>query len=127
MKYSSSFTHDIKFGEEAEDWVKSLFTGNFKVEVKSDRKALDTGNLYVEVFSRGKPSGISTSDADVWIFFLNHITLCVKTEILKKIVKHFHEANEKKFKRGGDNDTSKGVLIPIKALFYHSNKKIFYE
>jgi len=115
MKYSGSFYHDLSFGEEAEEWVKCLFSGKFKVEVKNDRQALSTGNLYIEVYSRDKPSGISTTDADVWIFCLGDITLCIKTERLKAIVKNFYKG---KFIKGGDNDTSSGVLIPIKNLFY---------
>jgi len=31
MKYSGSFYHDLSFGEEAEEWVKCLFSGKFKV------------------------------------------------------------------------------------------------
>jgi hypothetical protein len=114
MKHSGSFTHDLKFGEESEDWVKSLFTGAFSVEVKSDRRALATGNLYIEVYSRSKPSGISTTDADYWIFCIGDITLCIKTDKLKEIVKNNYNG---RLVKGGDNDTSRGVLIPITELF----------
>ena len=116
MKHSGSFTHDLKFGEESEDWVKSLFTGAFRVEVKSDRRALATGNLYIEVYSRSKPSGISTTDADYWIYKIEGIdtAIIIPTSRLKELVKKHHKGL---FKHGGDNDTSRGVLVPIKELF----------
>jgi len=116
MKHSGSFTHDLKFGEESEDWVKSLFTGAFRVEVKSDRRALVTGNLYIEVYSRSKPSGISTTDADYWIYKIEGIdtAIIIPTSRLKELVKAHHKGL---FKHGGDHDSSRGVLIPIKELF----------
>ncbi len=38
MKYSNSFTHDLNFGEKAEDWVNNIFSKGCKIEVKSDKK-----------------------------------------------------------------------------------------
>ena len=116
MKHSGSFNHDLSFGEESEDWVKSLFTGKFKVEVKSDRRALATGNLYIEVYSRSKPSGISTTDADYWIYKIEGIdtTIIIPTSRLKELVRAHHKGL---FKHGGDHDSSRGVLIPIKEIF----------
>jgi hypothetical protein len=114
MKHSGSFTHDLSFGEESEDWVKELFGGNVKVEVKRDRLADATGNLYIEVYSRNKPSGISTTTASVWVFCLKDITLIITTEKLKNIVKEKYNG---RLVKGGDHDSSRGVLIPIKELF----------
>jgi hypothetical protein len=48
MKYSGSFYHDLSFGEEAEEWVKCLFSGKFKVEVKTLQSTSDS--LYDEAF-----------------------------------------------------------------------------
>lgn len=39
-------------------------------EIKSDRYAHKTGNLVVEFCSRGQPSGIQTSLADIWVFII---------------------------------------------------------
>ena len=39
-------------------------------EVKADRRACGTGNFAVEYECGGKPSGIETTQADVWIFFM---------------------------------------------------------
>jgi hypothetical protein len=115
MKHSGSFTHDLNFGEKAEDWVNNLFTGGLKIEVKADRMATKTGNIYIEVYSRGNKSGISTTDAAYWIYRLedNDTAFIVSTQRLKYLVKqHFKGI----FVLGGDNNTSKGVLIPVKNL-----------
>jgi len=115
MKYSSSFYYDLDFAENAEKWVKDLFSNGFKVEVKSDRMASKTGNIYIEVYSRGQKSRISTTQADYWIYRLDDldIAIIISTKKLKEIIKFQFNG---KFVAGGDNDTSKGVLIPINLL-----------
>lgn len=115
MKHSNSFSFDLAFGEEAEDWAHALFTGSFKVEVKNDRMAHQTGNLYIEVYSRGKKSGLATSTADYWLFKIsNGVSIFIETEELKKKVR---ENWNGKHVLGGDEDTSKGILIPINKLY----------
>lgn len=115
MKYSSSFTHDLNFGELAESWVNDLFNGGLKVEVKSDRLALKTGNIFIEVYSREKKSGISITDADYWIYRFEEsdIAIIIPTKKLKELVKQYFTGC---FTLGGDNNTSKGVLISINKI-----------
>jgi hypothetical protein len=116
MKHSNSFYYDLDFGEQAEDWVKELFSDGTKVEVKFDRMAHLTGNLFVEVYSRGKASGISTTKANYWIFRIQEksYALIVNTEKLKELCRIVHQTDG--LVRGGDNNTSYGVLIPIKLI-----------
>jgi hypothetical protein len=116
MKHSNSFYYDLDFGEQAEDWVKELFSDGTKVEVKFDRMAHLTGNLFVEVYSRGKASGISTTKANYWIFRMQEksYALIVNTEKLKELCRIVHQTDG--LVRGGDNNTSYGVLIPIKLI-----------
>jgi hypothetical protein len=115
MKYSSSFYYDLEFGEISEKWVKELFDGGYKVEVKSDRIANKTGNIYIEVYHKGNLSGISTTISDYWIYRLsnNDTAIIVSTKRLKELVKLFYKG---KFTKGGDNNTSLGVLVPIKEI-----------
>ena len=119
MKYSSSFTHDLEFGESAEDWVHQLFTGakGFKIEVKLDSISHITGNVFIEYISRGKPSGISTTDADYWIYKIAELNSAIILDVsnLKDKLRFYHR-NNMYIKRGGDNDTSIGFLIPISEL-----------
>ena len=43
-----------------------------KIEVKSDRQASRTGNLAIEYECNKKGSGITTTEADYWIYFIVH-------------------------------------------------------
>ena len=111
MKYSSSFTYDLHLGEQAETWAKELF-GNSKVEVKADSMAHLTGNLFIEVYCRNKPSGISTTEADYWVFkFETGTAEIISTQKLKQLARKFFNMNG--FKEGGDGNMSKGVLVPL--------------
>ena len=113
MKHSNNFYYDLDFGEKAEDWVKQVFSDGTKVEVKYDRMAYLTGNLFVEVYSRGKASGISTTQANYWIFLFKKksFSLIVNTEKIKELCRIAYQIDG--FVKGGDNNTSTGVLIPI--------------
>ena len=114
MKYSSSFYYDLKIGEEAEDWVKSLLSKGNKIEVKNDNIIHKTGNLFIEYESRGKPSGLATTEANYWIYRMSKLNsaLILPTDTLKNVCRIYYK--EKKYLRqGGDNNTSKGFLIPL--------------
>ena len=113
----NSFLTDLPFGEKYERESKSILEGkDVKVEVKADRLCQKTGNVYVETESRGKDSGITTTDADVWAFCLwkenrelqTYVSIPVK--ILKKLMMKYP------IKLGGDNHTSKGHIIPKEDL-----------
>ena len=117
MKYSSSFTHDLNFGEIAENWLNILFKDGKLIEVKSDRLIHKTGNLFIEYKSRDKPSGLATTTANYWIYRMDMIdtAIILPTELLKKVCRLYYKNNEFKIK-GGDNNTSDGLLIPLIRL-----------
>lgn len=106
----------MEFGTEAEDWVKEVFTGGYKVEVKCDRIAHKTGRIYIEVYSRGKKSGISTTEADYWLYIIENkqVMFLIPVDRLRELCREFHARYG--FKKGGDSDTSLGVLIPMSSL-----------
>jgi hypothetical protein len=52
------------------DFIISKDNIKYKYEVKSDRQASITGNLAIEYEYNKKPSGISSSLADFWIYFI---------------------------------------------------------
>lgn len=116
MKHSSSFYYDLDFGEQGEDWLNELLRNGKKVEVKTDRMAHVTGNIYVEVYSRGKASGISTTQANYWIFIIEKkdYSLIVSVEKLRDICRVMFQING--LIKGGDSDTSQGILIPINLI-----------
>jgi DNA-binding beta-propeller fold protein YncE len=73
---------------------------------------LNTGNIFIEYQSRGKLSGIATTQAEYWCYWLSdfHLIL-IETEELKKMCRIY--LNTKRDVCGGDNNTSKGVLLPL--------------
>ena len=113
MDYNNDFKYDLKIGQIKEKELGEIFS-NKTVEVKYDLQALDTKNVYVEYESRGKPSGIAKSDADYYCFCFGETFHLIKTTILKsKCRKHLKTNRDKK---GGDSNTSKGILLPIIEL-----------
>jgi len=110
MEFNSDFRYDLKVGQVAEQALAAIFEGK-KVEVKRDRKARLTGNIFVEYESRGKPSGISTSEADYWCFVVEETFILLTAQRLKEIVEPLKGTDKER--RGGDNNTSVGVLLRI--------------
>lgn len=91
-----------------------------KCEVKKDFAAHKTGNIFIEYQSRGNKSGISTTEADWWAYILadeNHdedIILLCRTEKLKDLCRDYLDTD--KNVRGGDDLTSRGIILPVKDL-----------
>ena len=119
MEYNSDFRYDLKVGQVAEQALAAIFEGK-KVEVKRDRKASLTGNIFVEYESRGKPSGISTSEADYWCFVVEETFILLTASRLKEIIEPLKGGDRER--RGGDNNTSIGVLIRISDILNTQHK-----
>jgi len=76
---------------------------------------MNTGNVFIEYSSRGKLSGISTSEAEWWALIVSDdVIKLVKIERLKELCRPY--LGTKRDVRGGDSDTSKGILLPISEL-----------
>ena len=113
MDYNADFAYDLAVGQMSEKELGHIFE-KCKVEVKADLKAKDTGNLFIEYESRGEPSGIAKTQADYWCFDIGHLFILIETEELKSIVRPLLSTSADR--RGGDNNTSKGVLLPLTEL-----------
>ena len=121
--YCKGFDIDLKFGKMGEEFTQQVFEGNSKVEVKTERDIwMTTGNVAIEIRCKGEPSGLSTTEANVWIHLLAH-----KGEIkggylfmvdeLKALIKKRHKEGNLKVVMGGDDNASQMALIPRKELF----------
>ena len=93
-----------------------------KIEVKSDKRASRTGNLAIEYECNDKPSGITSSTADYWIYFIvfedHEEVYKVPLDKLRKIAKKCHKVS------GGDNNLSRMYLVPkVKLCDYLINNK----
>ena len=118
MKHNYNFEYDLEFGQEGEDIIADMFE-NKKIEVKRDNWVGRTGNIAIEYKSRGKPSGIATTQADYWIIMFSKeyedkFMFIIETQRLKEVTKKYF--NKGSIKKMGDSNTSSAVLIPIKEI-----------
>jgi|TARA_R100000353_G_scaffold19527_1_gene18005 hypothetical protein len=112
--YNTDFRYDLELGQLGEKHLGKILD-NKKVEVKTDYQAMQTGNLFIEYYSRGKASGITTTEADWFAFILsNEKLIFISTKKLKDICRPYLWT--KRDVKGGDDNTSQGILLPIKDL-----------
>ena len=117
MEYNSDFQYDLKFGNKAETEFAEIVKDS-TVEIKSDRKTIETGNIYIEYKSRGKQSGLATTKAKTWVYKIQEgCMIVIDTELLKKTLRYLIKSRLAVDKvRGGDNNTSLGILVNIERL-----------
>ena len=112
------FDIDLSWGQNWEKYIDNIFSGVSTSEVKSERDQWHrTGNIAIELACYGRPSGLATTESDIWVHNLikdkEHIcTLMFKTQTLR----NFIEKMNPRTIYGGDNNASLLCLVPIKAL-----------
>lgn len=126
MGWNPKFDLDLKFGQQGEQWLRTLGApGGLKIEVKTERDQwFTTGNLVFEYRCRGKPSGVSTTEADFWVQILSKDgvvygmmgwpTAQLKA-FLRAVVKRPGDYGAR-LVNGGDDKASEMVVIPISQL-----------
>ena len=115
MNYKSDFDLDLSTGEQGEQSLSKILSLT-TVEVKTDFIACRTGNIGVEFYSRGLASGIAVTKASHWAFIIPEKgIIIIETERLKSLAREYYKKGS--VKKGGDNNSSEMVLIPIKDLF----------
>lgn len=124
MNYNANFDIDLREGIIKEKEIESILRGT--IEVKSDSWTRKTGNICVEYRSRGKDSGIRTTEADWWLFNvldskgLIEYSILIPTLKLQQITEPLIAAG--RTKDVGDSNTSKSVLIPLDELLNFRKK-----
>jgi hypothetical protein len=113
MEFCSDFRFDLLVGNEVEGQLGLILNGK-RIEVKSDKLAHKSLNVFVEYESRGKRSGISTTQADYYCFEVQGTFILISVPRLKIIARKY--IGTKRDIRGGDENTSKGILLPITDL-----------
>ena len=122
LNKDNRFDVDLEFGNIGEQYVQEIFDGNCWVEVKTERDIWKkTGNLFIEYKCRGKLSGISVSKASTWVYCFYYkgkieFSLIFNIEQLKEKIKKLHTLGIAKKVKGGDDNLSEGLLIPIKEM-----------
>ena len=122
-EYSKGFDLDLKFGKLGEEFVRDMQLGNRKIEVKTERDIWKTtGNIAIELRYKGNPSGLSTTDSNLWVHLLSYKGVIeggfmFKVDLLKEKIKKLHKSGDLKMVMGGDDNLSQMALLPIKELF----------
>ena len=112
------FDVDLEFGKQWEEHIDDVFSGATKCEVKTERdKWASTGNICIEIESYGKPSGLTSTEAEVWVHNLvkdNELccSLMFNTDKLREVMKEMKPFTG----MGGDNNASKLYLVNISKL-----------
>lgn len=126
--YEPDFDIDVQYGEQGELMVgelfKQLLNGHASKEVKRERYRNES--LYVECWQRPawrgtetefpwKPSGLSTTKADYYVFQKpGGIMFAVPTELLKEVIRR--GLGKSVNTNRGDNPT-RGYLIRVGDIF----------
>lgn len=105
----------LHFGNTSDYDILTLYKGNEKsFEVKTDLyeyyKNKITNNLFIEVMCNNKMSGINTSKADYFVYFLPHISemYMIKMSDLKELLK---VEGFRRSSQSGDRGKVTGYLI----------------
>jgi len=112
------FDVDLEFGKQWEKHIDEVFSGATQCEVKTERnKWASTGNICIEIESYGKPSGLTSTEAGVWVHNLvkdNELccSLMFRTDKLRKVMEEMKPFTV----MGGDNNASKLYLVSIEKL-----------
>jgi hypothetical protein len=117
MNNDKRFDLDLAYGQVFEQKVADILTGS-KIEVKTEKdKWKTTGNIVIEYESRGKPSGIITTEADYWLHNCAIGDNIVFSLLLKvSTLRQYIAKQNPRSVRGGDDMTSKLYLIKLTDL-----------
>ena len=111
------------------EWDVKVSKGNYvcKYEVKADRWANKTGNIFIEYENNNRPSGISTTQADIYAYFVvknSNDADCYLIPV--KFIRTLIESGDyKKITQCGDGMRVKGFLMPLnRFVSFLTGKKI---
>jgi len=99
---NNNYKYDISFEKDGKTYL---------LEVKEDMQFQKTGNVAIELQSRGKASGICTSESHIWCYLLGEEMWFAKTpDIRLFLIQHWD-----RFRRvnGGDEGTSLVALVKL--------------
>jgi hypothetical protein len=123
-------SHDVII--EFPERQNSIWSGIVSLEIKTDvlvSPSRDTGNMFIEYECRGKPSGISVTQADLFITYFKHLqeVWVIQTANLKELLTTY---NFRSVTNAGDeNSRTCGYLIPrmkYRQYFKRYNVGVYY-
>ena len=94
---------------------------NTRIEVKSDQKSQHTNNFLIETYMYHKPSGILSTEADIWVFYDGKNLVWVKPEKIKDLI--LEKGYQQRLITGkGDTEPKRCYLIPTHEIYSISTK-----
>lgn len=132
-KGMKGFDVDLQFGKHFEELMDDIFSGVHKAEVKTERDQwLGYGNIVIETECNNKPSGITSTEADIWIHNLSYqgeliCSIMIPVERLKRMIEHMEQDEVARVVKGGDGWRSKMTLVPLKRFFEYLVKGVTDE
>ncbi len=93
-----------------------------RIEVKSDPKSEETGNLVVEIEMGGRPSGLSTTRADFWVFDTPAAHIWITPDALRLCIM-LGEHTPATFTGAGDKVSKRAYLLPIEQVKQHATRQ----
>jgi len=113
ISYNNDYRWDVKVLKEGKELT---------FEIKSDRYK-NTGNMALEIRDAGKASGISKSEADIFIYNYTNLDdkfaylFFIEMPKLRQILKDNY--SDLKIVNGGDNNEAEIILLPMKDYKEH--------
>lgn len=111
----------LEFGEFHENRVRQLFEAEGgTIEVKADKAWHTTGNVAIEYRFRGRPSGLSTTEAKWWCTVLTNKNNPKESDMIvlwsvSKLKAHLKNIQHKIRKvNAGYRRASKVLLVPVR-------------
>ena len=92
---------------------------NMKIEVKQDKKSNYSGNFVVETEFNGKLSGISTTEADYWVFYDGKCFIWITPARLQQAIKPLRQVT---FTGRGDDKPKRAYLVKKESIMSFANK-----
>lgn len=112
MAGNKGFDIDLAYGLSRESAFLDVLNDG-KVEVKADRRAATTGNFFVEIESRGRESGILTTESDFWVQEIAELGVFIMIPTSRMLQLVLDTKEKRGTVRGGDGNTSVGVLVRV--------------
>ena len=94
-----------------------------RIEVKRDVKSQETGNIVVEIEYGGKPSALSTTEADYWVFWDGKCWIWTSPWRIKQAIRGLPL---REFTGKGDPKPKKAYLCPVGKI-KNTAEDVIYE
>ena len=122
MGWNPKFDLDLKFGQQGEQWLRMLGTPESGIRIE----------VVFEFACRGKPSGVSVTEAEFWVQLLSKDGVVVgmmgwPTTQLKAFLRNVIKtpgAYGARIVHGGDDKASEMVVIPLAQMHKVNNTEI---